>query len=68
MASCLSFCDINDIIGVIELKPPNGFEPSTNGLQNRCSTTELQGQINPQAVPLDFPNQHQRALGVLLRL
>ena len=28
----------------IELKPPTGFEPATNGLQKRCSTTELQGQ------------------------
>ena len=25
-------------------KPPIGFEPMANGLQNRCSTTELKRQ------------------------
>src|SRR5262249_18928119 len=28
------------------LVPGAGFEPATNGLQNRCSTTELTRQIN----------------------
>jgi hypothetical protein len=27
------------------LVPDEGFEPTTNGLQNRCSTTELTRQI-----------------------
>ena len=26
------------------LVPPVGFEPTASGLQNHCSTTELQGQ------------------------
>jgi hypothetical protein len=25
----------------LELEPAVGFEPTTDGLQNRCSTTEL---------------------------
>src|SRR5712664_4207930 len=28
-------------IGVRKLEPVVGFEPTTDGLQNRCSTTEL---------------------------
>ena len=31
--------------------PAEGFEPPTNGLQNRCSTTELSRQNAEKARP-----------------
>ena len=34
----------------IEMEPAVGFEPTTDGLQNRCSTTELSWRSRPNAM------------------
>jgi hypothetical protein len=31
----------------VEVVPAAGFEPATNGLQNRCSTPELSRRVAP---------------------
>jgi hypothetical protein len=40
--------------------PGAGFEPATNGLQNRCSTTELTRQIKGLA---DLPERFWHRIG-----
>ena len=35
---------------VEELEPAVGFEPTTDGLQNRCSTTELSWLLKAQEI------------------
>jgi hypothetical protein len=46
------------VAGIHRLVPGDGFEPPTNGLQNRCSTTELTRRLSDECGASRLPREH----------